>query len=391
MTDLLTIEAERAKTSRLDVVVFFAALVLGVGAYFLLRALNVDQRIITSALVGLMVLYTVIVAWVPRLRVRLDQAGDNAYYLGLLYTLVSMAFALYDFGQQATSATAIQQRAAAVKIIGDFGVALATTIAGIALRVVLSQLRVDPADMESSTRIELAEASKRVKATLDNLSIEVGRLFTELQQRSGDQLRALVEQSAETIKDFGNTSSMATKDLIEKLGEFHKDSAAKTSEVTRGLGNIAAEAEAASKRLRAVEAPPLEWQVKLTSAAEAFGSLAKNADEAGRQMRDAIAASRQVTEAFGLTASQISETTVGARRDQEQAMQHLEAGAGRFAGLLTTMADALERDRTELTNIEQQARQAAEATTQVTESATVVLERLVEITRGLVEFVNNKS
>src|SRR6266550_8519510 len=98
MTDPLSLEAERAKTTRLDIVVFFIALVIGVGSYFLLRALGIDQRIITAGLVAVMVFYAATVALVPRLRVRLDQAGDNAYYLGLLFTLVSMAVALSEFG-----------------------------------------------------------------------------------------------------------------------------------------------------------------------------------------------------------------------------------------------------------------------------------------------------
>ncbi len=175
------------------------------------------------------------------------------------------------------------------------------------------------------------------------------------------------------------------------MSEFHKDSAARTSEVARALGGVAAEAEAATTRLRAVEAPPLEWQTKVTAAAVAFGTLASNAEQAGRQMRDAIDASTKVTRAFGETASTIAETTSSAREDQQQAMQQLETGAARFATLLSTMADALERDRKELTNIEQQSRQAADAATQVTESATAVLERLVELTRGLVNIVNSRN
>ena len=389
MTDPLSLEAERTKTTRLDIVVFFIALVVGVGSYFLLRALDVRQGLITTGLVLVMVSYGLVVAGVPRLRVRLDQAGDNGYYLGLLFTLVSMAFALYDFGQQNMGAD--EQRSAAVKIIGDFGVALATTITGIALRILLQQMRVDPSDMETSTRIELAESAKRVKVTLDSVSIEVGRLLTELQQRSSDQLKSLVDQATETIRQFGVTSSEATKDLVAKLNEVNKDSAAKTLEVTRALGGVATEAEAATTRLRSVEGPPVEWQNKLNAAAAAFGTLATNADHAGRQMRDAIDASAKVTQAFDKTAVTISDVTSSARKDQEQAMEQLGKGAERFVALLTTMADALDRDRLQLANIEQQTRQAAEAATQATESATTVLEKLVEITRGLVDFVNTRN
>src|SRR2546422_1277958 len=168
MSDLFeSRDVTAAPTTRLDIIVFLGSFVLGVAGYFLLRSLGFPQWVITGLLVGLMAVYAVAVVGMPRVRVRFDQAGDNAYYLGLLFTLVSMAFALYDFGHQTTSASGDKERLAAIKIIGDFGIALATTITGICLRVVLHQMRVDPADIERSTRIELAEASQRVKAVLD--------------------------------------------------------------------------------------------------------------------------------------------------------------------------------------------------------------------------------
>ena len=87
-----------ASSTRLDVIAFVAAFLAGIIGYFILRYFAASQLLITIVLVGSMVLYVVGVWIVPRLRVRLDQAGDNAYYLGLLFTLGSMAFALYDFG-----------------------------------------------------------------------------------------------------------------------------------------------------------------------------------------------------------------------------------------------------------------------------------------------------
>jgi len=178
---------------------------------------------------------------------------------------------------------------------------------------------------------------------------------------------------------------------VKTLGDIQKTGAAEAAEATRGLGAVAAEVTEALKRLRAIEAPPLEWDAKLANTASAFATLASHADNAGRQMRDALESSTKLTDALGQTAIKINDVNVSAHREQTRAMEQLEAGAGRFASLLTSMADTLERDRRELANMEVQARRAAEAATQVTESATLVLERLVEITRGLVDFVKSKS
>src|SRR5207249_5959019 len=64
---------------------------LYIGLHFLL---HVHQLIVSFAIVSVMVVYATLVTRLPGLRVRLDQAGDNAYYLGLLFTLISMAAAL---------------------------------------------------------------------------------------------------------------------------------------------------------------------------------------------------------------------------------------------------------------------------------------------------------
>src|SRR5262249_3294103 len=150
---------------RLDVIAFLVTVVFGVFTYGALHAaLREHRAVVTCAMVAVMLAYAAIVVSVPRLRLRLDQAGDNAYYLGLLLTLTSMAFALYDFGT-AVGGTEVTRgpRAGAQQIIANFGVALATTITGIFLRVFLQQMRVDPGEVESMTRVELAEASKRVR------------------------------------------------------------------------------------------------------------------------------------------------------------------------------------------------------------------------------------
>src|SRR5437773_12183974 len=44
-----------------------------------------------------MILYASAVTFVPRVRLRLDQAGDNLYYLGFTFTLCSLAITLYRF------------------------------------------------------------------------------------------------------------------------------------------------------------------------------------------------------------------------------------------------------------------------------------------------------
>jgi len=87
----------------------------------------------------LMILYGCAVTVIPRIRLRLDQAGDNLYYLGFTYTLCSLAITLHRF--HATEG-------AVDYIVSNFGIALATTIVGVVARVWLHQMREDPLELE---------------------------------------------------------------------------------------------------------------------------------------------------------------------------------------------------------------------------------------------------
>lgn len=103
--------------------------------------------------------------WIHRsnLPIELDQAGDNAYYIGLILTFASLAVALLKLvslmgNGQAEPAQRIAQ------LIPDFGVALASTIAGILGRLALQQ-----------QRLSLADASEIAKKDLDAAIRDFGR------------------------------------------------------------------------------------------------------------------------------------------------------------------------------------------------------------------------
>src|SRR5262245_32338054 len=67
-----------------------------------------------------------VLSWkTPRFRLREDRIGDGAYYLGFLFTLVSLSVTLYQF----TRSGGVEE------VISGFGIALTTTIVGLSLRV----------------------------------------------------------------------------------------------------------------------------------------------------------------------------------------------------------------------------------------------------------------
>ena len=144
---------EIAYSSGLSAVVFTLFVAAG-SAYIVLAKLSgMGALYVTFVPVAIMLAYALLI-WLARsLRLRDDQAGDNLYYMGFLFTLTSLGVSLYQFNAAR----------AAEEIVQNFGIAIGSTISGIALRVIFNQMRHDPVEVERTMRLELAEAARRVR------------------------------------------------------------------------------------------------------------------------------------------------------------------------------------------------------------------------------------
>ena len=370
------------KDTRLDLYAFAAAFLTGLVLYGGLHVLlRVEQIWITLAIVGVMLAYAFAVARVPKLRVRLDQAGDNAYYLGLLFTLMSMAFALYEFAEAInTAAPSSDDRSTAV-IIGNFGVALASTITGIFLRVILHQMRVDPADVESMTRIELSDASKRVRANLDTVSGDMARFHDEMRQRAGDVIGMMNKEATEQIRKMALETAEMLGGLTRDLAAVQAGVIEKTRLLTKDLEAAANEAVAAAGRLKAIEPPPLTFSRrlekignKLETTAAAIDALIGKLDKAGGMASETTKSMYAASTAFD---------TITKSAEQSQAALDVRLGRSvdGVESALQKLGDVLRKDRAELAELEQQSRRSAEEAVRAGQAAVGVLETLTEVTR----------
>ena len=81
---------------------------LGFIAIFLAKSLGIDTMWVAAGAIGSMIAYAVIIGTRGTGRVRADQAGDNCYYLGLIYTLASLSYAIWTFDPTDTATTIVQ-------------------------------------------------------------------------------------------------------------------------------------------------------------------------------------------------------------------------------------------------------------------------------------------
>ena len=195
--------------------VFFAVVITGVG-YIVVSKLNGFSAVaVTAVPVLVMIGYACLLAARP-FRLRDDQSGDNLYYMGFLFTLTSLAVSLYQFSAAGS----------AEQIVQNFGIAIASTIAGITMRIFFNQMRRDPIEVEASARLELAEASRRVKRELESTILEFGYFRRMTQQSVSDA----VDEAKESIGSAREKLAGEIEKFVLTQGQPFEDASKRSSE-----------------------------------------------------------------------------------------------------------------------------------------------------------------
>jgi hypothetical protein len=174
----------------LEALVFLAF--VGVGAAYIVWAKlsGLPPAAVTMLPVAVMVAYAASVLFIRPMRVGEDHGGDNVYYMGFLFTLTSLSVSLWQFDADG----------AAEEIVRNFGIAVASTIAGIALRIFMNQLRREAGVVERSARMDLADAARRVRRELDATVLEIGHFRRGTQQAAAESWTAVREEVSDTAR-----------------------------------------------------------------------------------------------------------------------------------------------------------------------------------------------
>ena len=141
---------------------------------------------------------------------RPERAGDNIYYLGFLFTLVSLSLALFSFSQNADDKSSL---------IGDFAIALSTTIAGVLGRVWLGQGTREVDDHEQETKRRIFEITEQFRGDLERsreIMTEFSTVTMQMLEESRDQHHARIENDRENLEDH---FKVALTTMSEALSE----------------------------------------------------------------------------------------------------------------------------------------------------------------------------
>jgi ElaB/YqjD/DUF883 family membrane-anchored ribosome-binding protein len=213
---------------------FFAVVIVGSGYIIFSKLNDFGAFAVTAVPVLIMIGYAGLLG--ARLfRLRDDQSGDNLYYMGFLFTLTSLAVSLYQF-----SATG-----SAEQIVQNFGIAIASTIAGITLRILFNQMRRDPVEVEATARLELAEASRRVKRELESVILEFGYFRRMTQQSITDAMDEVQESVGQAHQQFAGE----LKKLATTAGSPFEEASKRSGETLDGLNERTVQVLEVSRQL----------------------------------------------------------------------------------------------------------------------------------------------
>lgn len=201
---------------------FGASAGLGFITIYMMKVADWNADYVAVLAVLLMLSYGVLAYRMPAMQTRLDRLGDNFYYLGFILTLASLSAALF----QLRGGTHLEE------LLGSFGIALVTTIFGIAGRIMFVQLRGEIDDIEDQVRRDLAATSADLRAQLSS-SVRDFETF-----RTG-----LLQTLNETAEEFAVARRQREQQVEIHAGEASKRLAGATSDLHSHLGTALQEFE----------------------------------------------------------------------------------------------------------------------------------------------------
>jgi hypothetical protein len=346
---------EGAHISGANAAVFMAFVAAGCGYIVLAKLAGVGQFYVTFAPVATMLAYALLIYLARGLRLRDDQSGDNLYYMGFLFTLTSLGVSLYQF-------TATR---AADEIVQNFGIAIASTIAGIGLRVLFNQMRRDPVEVERMMRLELAEAARRVRRELDSSVVEFAHYRRTAQQAATDSFNHATEKFDEIVAGFLGRLEELTAKLAAPLEAASRRSADAIAEASQGIGTriaenagrLSAASEALSERVTTISAalgdmvtklaslqtPDRVIEVKLEpmvqSITQAADGLAAQAQAQAARMEAALKAANEATQ-------RSLDLITALRQESDTAAATSRAGLEAATNMIEAMAAVLDEFKT---------------------------------------------
>lgn len=351
----------------------------------------------------LMIGYWVLSYFLRRIQLHDEQTGDNLYYMGFLFTLTSLGVSLYQFTADGSMDD----------VVRNFGIAITSTICGIAFRIMFNQTRRDVQDIERNTRSDIAtmarivrsemEAARREFADFRRINLQmINEGFDEIIDRtettSKKMIVVLETMATEALKPiesasarFGNTLTGSIDDFSTKLGN-----------VSLMLDNSASKIQDTAKKLDEIQLPSEVIKYDLVPVIENMGKLMAEmsskfegaAQEQSKVVNDLAVKFEGMSRNQGKVVTGFSEKIEEARTDQNKVSKDITSTNTQLIEqmklTISHLEQILEASRTTVQKSEEVIKVAEDATIR-SERTSQAIEQLTQKTNKIEEKIEKSN
>ena len=242
-----------------------------------------------------------------------DTKGESIYYLGLLFTFAALVAALitFDWGTPGGDGSGTTGS------IRNFGIALLTTIVGLAGRVWFTMSQESPGDIVDTTRSRLEETVTLMKESLDRARDDLDIMAHKFRDSSaglGEMAETIAKGAKRTagiygaLDEYADHITAATRSLAREMDRLN----AVCGDGARALGTLQGRAEGLGERFDDV-------QVQLARAEATFAGINRVAGPATER----IAATLRGVDGMDAAVSALGDTLSGVRGSAKRASEAL--------------------------------------------------------------------
>ncbi len=338
-----------------------------------------------AAMVASGVVFTLGIYYLFNDKMSPEEKGDNIYYLGLLFTLISLIFSLVELFGNSTDAVSDQQIRV---LLENFGIALTSTVAGIAGRVALlnwqrtassesPEFAEDPVipppnanaqDLERFNRHLLGRIARDLTQGANALarfhrivrshatdSEDYLHSHSEMLKRESDEFKdtlkhnvdtftqELKNQAESTLQAVGgslNAVAQQAETLLERLQSAHDGYLAEVRETTRSFHNDLQ--SASSQNLDALQRNFDAATKQSRSLAEHLSTANVGVGDAFDKLKSSLRHASDASTTLGNNANQAAKSTAVLEATTDKlhiALEPLHANAGAIAGILNAISE----------------------------------------------------
>ncbi len=274
----------------------------------------------------------------------LPRLGDEIYYIGLLYTLTSLCAALVILFLIKTTGLTLEERTD--EMIGSFGIALLTTMAGIVMRMTLQHH-----DAEEEMVIRIPSNTEGVTLDLERFAYELRRqlrnstnAFASHTNISITQAKNLHAHMEEMMRMFHDGLERKAKSDLENLNAVYKAVGERTQESEQ---QASAQRESISNALAKLES-------QVSSMDESIDRIRIRSDEAAKNLGAVSSHANASAEAFAASEKIVTEG-LNALAEGTSSEASYRTAQERF---IKEMGETLTRQMEEWSTVQQRASEA---------------------------------